>query len=312
MAKVICLGEVLVDCISNQQPECGGAPANVACGLVKLGTSAALVGAVGGDRYGQGCLDLLNQVGVDTSGMQIYPEAITRQVLVEINELGDRRFVGFNGDDQANFADRLIEPQLIPEELFTDAEFLVMGTLGLASAITASAMNQALELAEDNFVKVVIDINWRPIFWPDPLAAPPVIKELLLRADYVKFSAEEAQWLFQTSSPRAIAQELDHLEGVIITDGDQPCRYYLGEYSGQIPAYNVPVVETTGAGDAFLAGLLHQLCHNSFGQLRANPEQVRQIMTYATAVGAISTMGVGAITAQPNHEQVQNFLSQRI
>ena len=304
MAKVICLGEILIDQIAGQ-PESGGAPANVACGLVKLGTSAALISAVGGDRYGQELMDLLRRHQVDITGMQIHPAAVTREVFVEIDPQGDRHFVGFNGDGQTNFADRLIEPRPIPEALFTDADFLVMGTLGLASPVTANAMNQALDLAEDNFIKVVIDINWRPIFWSDPLAAPPVIKELLLRADYVKFSAAEAQWLFQTSSPRAIAQELDHLEGVIITDGDQLCRYYLGEYSGQFPAYNVPVTDTTGAGDAFLAGFVHQLCHSQ----TSDP---REMIAYASAVGALTTMAVGAIAAQPNQEQVQNFLSQRI
>lgn len=316
LPKVICLGETLIDRITTSDssgrevtiPYHGGAPANVACGLVKLGTPSAFIGCIGKDAAGIELLKMLNDNGVDTSGVQIHPTAPTRQVCVTHDRDGDRRFTGFMGDgDQNTFADTLLLASELPVKLFEDAEFLVLGTLGLASEVTARAISRALDLAEENFVKIVIDVNWRSIFWSNADRAPKLINDLLLRADFVKFSAEEAEWLYETSSPRAIAQELDHLEGVIMTDGGRPCRYYLGEYLGTHPAFKVEVVDTTGAGDGFLAGFLHQLCQISLDRL-SDPQVSNDIISYASAVGAIAVMGMGAIAPQPHNLQVHDFL----
>ncbi len=342
--KVICLGEILIDRItaqisnqiSNQEgdrseisevttPYHGGAPANVACGLAKLGTPSAFIGCIGRDPSGVELLQMLKNNGVDTSGVQIHLTAPTRQVCVTHSEDGDRHFTGFVGtgfvgtgfveagfaDSEVNtaFADTLLLAAELPVKLFEDAEFLVLGTLGLASEVTARAINRALDLAEENFVKIIVDVNWRSIFWSNGDLAPKLINDLLLRADFVKFSAEEAEWLYETSSPRAIAQELDHLEGVIVTNGGQSCRYYLGEYSGTQPAFKVKVVDTTGAGDGFLAGFIHQLCQSLDNF--SDPQVRSDIISYASAVGAITVMGMGAIAPQPDDLQVQNFLTKQ-
>jgi len=317
MPQVLSLGEILIDQIADDigvayeqvrswQSYVGGAPANVACALAKLGTPVGFISCVGADQ--EQLPRLLQTSGVDITGLQIHPTAPTRQVYVTRSMDGDRTFVKFSGDDQTIFADTLLSASLIPAHLFENTKFLVMGTLGLASESTAQAMYKAIEYANDYFVRIVIDLNWRPIFWRDPALAPRQILDLLTHADFLKLSADEAQWLFQTSSPRAIAQELDHLEGVIVTNGDQECRYYLGERQGKIPAFTVAAIDTTGAGDAFLAGFLHQLCQHNLDDL-ADPELTQQIMTYACAVGAITTMGMGAIAPQPNALQVQKFLN---
>ncbi len=319
MAKVLCIGEILIDQIINQsgkqfeqtQAFHGGAPANVAHILAQLGTSSAFIGCVGGDPYGLELIEALKKIGVDVSGMQIQSQAPTRQVCVNLSDAGEGSFVGFlGGDENQIFADTLLTAATIPEKLFADADFLVLGTLGLASKATASAIERALALAEAHFVKVVVDINWRPIFWSNPELAPKIINDLLLRADFVKFTAAEAEWLYKTSSPRAIAQELDHLEGVIVTDGAKPCRYYLGENTGQKPAFAVKIVDSTGAGDGFLAGFLHRLCQISADQL-TDPEVSGEIITYAAAVGAIVAMEMGAVSADNrlDHLQIQNFIN---
>ncbi len=322
MPQVICLGEILIDQIAKEiganyqevkywQSYPGGAPANVACALAKLGTTVGFIGCIGQD--GMELANVLQTAGVDTTGLQIHPTAPTRQVYVTRSMEGDRNFVKFSGvkfsgDSDPVFADALLSASLIPVELFEDAEFLVLGTLGLAAESTAQAIAQAVEYANDHFVQIVVDVNWRPIFWADPEQAPPKILDLLSHADFLKLSAEEAQWLFKTSSPKAIAQELDHLEGVIVTNGDQECRYYLGERQGKLPAFKISAIDTTGAGDAFLAGFLHQLGQHTLDDL-ADPAIVHEIMTYACAVGAITTLGMGAIAPQPTDLQVQEFLA---
>lgn len=320
MPKVLCLGEVLVDQIAVEMgvdcnqvkswtPYPGGAPANVACALAKLGTSTGFIGCVGQDAIGQELLQLLKTENVDPTGVQIHPTATTRQVYVTRTNEGDRQFAKFSGDAHTIFADTLLSADNLPKALFEEADFLVLGTLGLASEKTSEAIARALRLAEDNFVRVVVDINWRPIFWANPAQAPRLIRILLAHTDFLKVSAEEAEWLFNTSSPAAIAQALNHLEGVIVTNGPNECRYFLGERQGKRSAFAVNAVDTTGAGDAFLAGFLHQLCHHPLADLE-NSKFADAAISYACAVGALTTLGKGAIAPQPSVAQVQQFLAQ--
>lgn len=320
MPQVLCLGEILVDQIAVEvgvsrdrisawTPYPGGAPANVACGLAKLGTSSGFIGCVGNDQIGQELVQLLKTESVDTTGVQVHPNAPTRQVYVTRSPNGERAFSHFSGEASTVFADTLLSADLLPAKLFEDADFLVLGTLGLASEITSQAIARSLKLAEDNFVRVVVDINWRPIFWSNPMQAPNLMRILLSHTDFLKVSAEEAEWLFHTTSPVAIAQTLNHLEGVIVTNGNQDCRYYLGDRQGKRSAFAVDSVDTTGAGDAFLAGLLHQLCHRPLSDLD-NPAIADEIITYANAVGAIATLKMGAIASQPTDAQVKGFLAQ--
>jgi fructokinase len=323
MSQVLCLGEVLIDQIATEVGASydqvkswtaypGGAPANVACGLAKLGTSSGFIGCVGQDEVGTNLVKLLQDIGVDTTGVQVHPTAPTRQVYVTRLENGDRTFAKFSSpgtsDVEPVFADTLLDADKLPESLFAEANFLVLGTLCLADPTTAQAVQRALQLAENYYMRVVVDINWRPMFWRDPSVAPNQILNLLEHADFLKVAAEEAEWLFQTKNPYAIAEQQSHLEGVIVTNGEFGCHYYLGEHQGEHPAFKVQTQDTTGAGDSFLAGFTHQLCQYPLSQLN-DPNLVNQIIAYASAVGAITTTGLGAIAPQPTDAQVQAFLA---
>jgi len=316
--RVLCLGEVLFDCLADQlglkleqvqswTPYPGGAPANVACALAKLGTPAGFIGAVGEDESGNALVKLLQEVGVDTTGMQRHPTAPTRQVYVVRDLGGDRSFAGFGELDTDKFADTHLKAELLPQSLFQSADFLVLGTLELAYPESEGAIHRALELAELYDVKILLDVNWRPVFWPDPEIAQPKIRELFKQVDFIKLSQEEAEWLFDTTDAGAITYRLNSVEGVLVTDGDKGCAYCLGENEGKIPGFSVPVVDTTGAGDCFLAGFIHQVCQQSITSL-SDHQTVKKIITYANAAGALTTMKSGAIASQPTATEVEAFL----
>lgn len=318
-SSVLCLGEVLFDCLADQlgrkledveswTPYPGGAPANVACALVKLGTSAGFIGAVGKDRPGNELVQLLTQVGVDTTGVQYQNNSPTRQVYVVRSNAGDRHFAGFGEYDTAEFADTHLQGSQMPLSLFEGADFLVLGTLELAYPESGQAVHRALELATQYDVKVVVDVNWRPVFWKNPEIAPEVIWQILKHVDFLKLSKEEAEWLFNTTDPGAITYRVDGIEGVLVTDGENGCAYCLSENEGKIPAFSIPVVDTTGAGDGFLAGFIHQLAKQGIQSL-GDGEMAKKIVTYASAVGALTTTKAGAIASQPTAEQVETFLS---
>lgn len=314
---VLCLGEVLVDCLAEQPgaelaqvsgwtAHPGGAPANVACALAKLGTPSAFIGCVGDDATGQELLRTLQKAGTDCQGVQVHPTATTRQVLVLRSQSGDRSFAGFGAAGEAGFADENLRGAALLPQQFARARLLVMGTLGLAAPQTAAAIERALTLAKASQVEVVLDVNWRPVFWPNPAAAPGIIRQILPQVRWLKLAKEEADWLFEMTDPGAIAAQYPQLKGVLITDGDQGCAYWLGGHSGHVPAFAVDVEDTTGAGDGFLAGFLHQLVSQP-GPLQT-PELARQLVVYASAVGALTTMQLGAIAAQPTAQEIDAFL----
>jgi fructokinase len=321
MPRVICLGEVLIDQIAEDvgvpyeqvgswKPYLGGAPANVACGLAKLGTPVSLISCVGQDAAGTELLKQLGAAGVETSGVQVHPESTTREVYVTRDAQGDRSFDRFNGDAQTVYADTLMSAEHLPEHLFADAKFLVLGTLGLSNPQTSRAIGRALKLAEENFVKVIVDVNWREMFWQNPEQIAKLLPLLLKYTDFLKMTEDEAKLLFRLTSPAAIAQAYSHLEGILITNGDKDCRYYLGERQDKHAVFPVHSTDTTGAGDAFLAAFIHKIYHRPLTNL-LDPKFANDAIAYACAAGALTTLSMGAIAAQPSDRQICEFLAMR-
>jgi fructokinase len=317
--RVICLGEILFDCLADELGKSltevnswtsypGGAPANVACALVKLGTPAGFIGCVGRDLLGEKLVELLDLIGVNTSGVQRSADFPTRQVYVLRSITGDRTFAGFGKHQPHEFADAYLQADKLPTKLFLEAEFLVVGTLELAYPQTRQAVFRALELADRYNLKVVLDVNRRSMFWSDESEALPLIQKLWKYIDYVKLAEEEARWLFDTADAGKICYHLNSVEGVLISNGDAKVSYCLSDNEGQFTPVPVTVKDTTGAGDAFLAGFIHQLCIRGVNSLNT-PQTAREVIAYACAVGAIATTNSGAIDAQPTAAEVEAFLS---
>ncbi|MEL6223844.1 MAG: carbohydrate kinase [Cyanobacteria bacterium J06627_8] len=316
--RVLCLGEILFDIISNEPgvhyeqvtswtAYPGGAPANVACALTKLGTSSGFVGCIGSDEPGDALVTLLQETGVNVDGIQRHDTAPTRQIYVIRTDTGDRQFVGFGDRPTTEFADTFLVADSLPVQLFETADYLVLGTLEMAYEQTAQAIERALDLAAQHHITTVLDVNWRPMFWQDVHQANKQIQSVLKRFDILKLSRDEAEWLFDTADSNAIAAQLPSAKAVIVTDGDHGCTYRVSGYEGKVPAFIVDVDETTGAGDSFLAGFLHQLCQRGLDALE-QAEEIGEIVTYASAVGALTATRPGAIAAQPTRAEVEAFL----
>tara|TARA_B100000475_G_scaffold132490_1_gene97019 strand:- start:151 stop:1110 length:960 start_codon:yes stop_codon:yes gene_type:complete len=311
---VICLGEALIDRLGplGGDPACdqpvddrlGGAPANVACGLARLGTTVAFVGRVGGDAIGAEFQHLFRQRGVDTSTLQLDRSRPTRIVLVRRSGEGERQFQGFAGDQADGFADQALQPVALPSA----ARWLLVGTIPLASPQSAQALLEAVAQARSHGIGLALDVNWRPTFWDaaaDPAAGPTqaersAIRPLLEQAALIKLAREEALWFFAGDDPRVICSGLPQRPDVVVTDGAAPVRWCIGGESGTQPAFSPPqVVDTTGAGDAFTAGLLHRWL-----------APVAERLRFAAACGALVCAGAGGIDPQPTEPQVEAFLGE--
>lgn len=327
MAEVLCLGEALVDRL--EQPEgdhLGGAPANVACALARLGTPSAFLGRLGCDPIGEALAALLNSRGVDGSAIQWDPQRPSRIVLVQRDASGERCFGGFAGDRGLGFADQALDeheldaclPRLLnPIQTPGDPQpvspgWLISGTIPLASPLAASALNRAVATAQGAGLRLGVDVNWRPTFWDPALPpdAPPspqaldAIRPLIAQAHLLKCTVEEAQWLFGTTDPAAIAAALPRQPEVLVTAGAGAIRWSASRRRGERNTFQVLSVDTTGAGDAFLAGWLHALC-------RHPGWPVEQRIAFASACGALVCSGPGAIDPQPTEPEVLAFLSDR-
>lgn len=318
MGRAICLGEILIERFAQQPsalredvqswlPLPGGAPANVACALVKLGSEADFIGAVGSDPWGDALTRLLSDMGVGKLGLQRRLKAPTRQVYLSIDEQGDRAFAGFSESDPAIFADAHLFADGLASERFTNASFLVLGSLSLAFPDTRQSVKRAVNLAQQYQVPVLIDVNWRPTFWPHPQEAPGRVYDLLTSAQFLKVSASEADWLFGTRSPSTLSKQLPHLKGVLVTSGESGCHYAFRTVTGYVPGFEVDVEETIGAGDAFTAGFVHQLMQQGLACL-LDTSSARDAVIYANAVGALTTTRPGAIAALPTPKEVDVFL----
>lgn len=311
--QVLCLGEALVDRLgppggnpASDQPvddRLGGAPANVACALARLGTPVAFLGRLGDDSIGQSFRGLFAERGVDQGMVQCDRQRPSRTVLVRRSPAGERQFQGFAGDQGLGFADQALELQQLP----TPASWLLIGTIPLATAASAKALKAAVSDAGSKGIALALDVNWRPTFW-DPLADPAagptteaatMIRPLLEQAALIKLAREEALWFFDSDDPAAIAAGLPQRPDVVVTDGAEPVRWLIEKEMGSMPVFQPPqVIDTTGAGDAFTAGLLHRW-----------DRPVQERLRFASACGALVCGGAGAIDPQPREQDVLAFLN---
>tara|TARA_B100000945_G_scaffold140235_1_gene112314 strand:+ start:343 stop:1359 length:1017 start_codon:yes stop_codon:yes gene_type:complete len=327
--SVIAIGEALIDRLgppggdpSTDLPvsNCfGGAPANVACALSRLGANVSFIGCLGNDIYGENFKNLLIQRGINTSGLQQDNLRPTRVVLVRRDSNGERFFEGFEGDKGLGFADQAISREQIIRDwplVAEKAQWLVAGTIPLASDISSKAFLWCIENALNAGIKIAVDLNWRPTFWRNQVSKffEPSMKEknqifsILKKVSLIKLAKEEAQWFFNTSDPTEISLSFSNRPSVVVTDGSNPISWRLNNKTGKSFAI-IPssVVDTTGAGDAFTAGLIYKIISIELDQI--SQEIAEDIIRFGIACGSHVCMGVGAIDAQPYLEDIDNLLS---
>lgn len=268
---IVCVGEALVD-LFPQPPgvsvreahsfakAAGGAVLNVAVGIARLGGDATFVGAVSADAFGEFLLDVMVREGVDASGVVRRPNP-TRLAFVEGDRVGDRTFSFANERDAA---DRWLQPDQLPLEMIRAAGALHAGGGTLAKAPIRGATLRACRLAREAQRFVSFDLNVRPSLFDRPAEMREHLLAGCAQASLVKCSLQDLEALREVG-----VEERDLLElapfALVVTLGERGCRWRLRDGSaGTSRSPAVPVVDTTGAGDAFMAALLVALSGTGF------------------------------------------------
>ncbi len=327
--KVVCVGEALIDRIRNKSNKkftnfLGGAPANVACALRKLQIDSAFIGRIGSDENGKKFIEQFKKLGVDINFLQMDNDLPTRIVKVNRDNSGDRYFVGFETSLNKVFADEALDRKVIEndvkslEKLFLKTKYLVCGTIILSSSISASSVYYLFSLAKKFDLKIIIDLNWREVFWDHTTLSSQIskkervafIRNFLNYAHILKLAKEEAILFFDEVNPLVISDMILNRPDVIITDGANPISWFINGLQGTTEVFNLSeIVDTTGAGDAFLAGLISQLISLNY---LPNELDIQKCVSYASVCGLLTCLGEGAIEQQPDYLQVNEFLGSQI
>ena len=320
--QVICIGEALVDKIinksdSNYKNYLGGAPANVVCALRKLNVPAAFIGCLGDDHFGREFIQLFQKLNINFDFLQIAKQSPTRVVNVIRDEYGERSFSGFQTSNSNSFADEMLDKFSIInsvknlDKYFSNTKYIVTGTNLLASAKSAESLYFILDFAKNFRIKVIIDVNWREIFWKNANinkdAQYAKVKNFLHYAHILKLASEEAYLFFDTNDPLEISKVLINKPDVIITDGSNSIKWYLNGINGsnEVVKHTSKIIDTTGAGDAFLAGLISRYYFESDLD---NHSKIKESIRFASVCGLLTCCGEGAIEQQPEEKLVYKFL----
>ena len=320
MADIICMGELLAEFVSTANNVSledapgfikapGGAPANVAVALQRLGMPSAFVGKVGDDPFGRFLRRALEADGVDTRALFADPQARTTAVYVTVWDDGHKDLCFYRNPG----ADMLLHPEEISEVLFDGVRGFHFGSITFIDEPSASAQRRALEIATRRGLMISYDPNYRPTLWPSEERARQVIQDSFRYCHLAKVSQEEWEVATgHTDLEAGIRAVLDRgVELLVVSRGPAGAMAVTADYRIELPAFPVNVVETTGAGDGFMAAMITRLLpeREKVGSLRrVDRELVRAALEFANAVGALTCTRPGAIPALPTRQEALAFL----
>ncbi len=291
MEKIWVLGDAVVDLLPDGEGkllQCpGGAPANVAVGIARLGGKSAFIGRVGDDPFGRFMAKTLADERVNVTHMRLDPAHRTSTVVVDLDDHGERSFTFMVRPS----ADLFLEPADLPT--FSAGEWLHVCSIALSAEPSRSATFQAMADIREAGGYVSFDPNIRPDLWPDENALRRCLEQALQSADVVKLSVEELAFLTGDADVREglnTLMERCPARLVLVTQGKEGVIAWHQGAVKHYPATPVQCVDTTGAGDAFVAGLLYGL---------AAGQELVPAIALAQRCGALATTAKGAMTALP-------------
>ena len=302
---VICVGEILADMIA--QPSdgiltygryAGGAPFNVACGIARLGGDAGFYGRVGDDLIGDFLTEFAAGKGLAYCNVKKLPDRNTTLAFVELDKDGDRHFCFY----RKHTADYCFDEADIPQ-IADKANIVYIGSLALSEERGRRFMDKLIDAAKAAGKKICYDVNYRDDIFPDAESARKIYAKYIRQADIVKLSEEEVGLFSDKGNMDDAVTELAGKDKLVfVTLGGKGSLYCLHGDIHRVGAIRVRPKDTTGAGDAYFAGVLSVLD-------KEGEQAVLKAAKTGSICGSLTTLGKGAIDAFPTRGEVDKFMS---
>jgi sugar/nucleoside kinase (ribokinase family) len=291
MTEVGCAGILVEDTICGPMPQCppegqlvavdamptkaGGCAANVAIDLAKQGVRVEIIGCVGQDGAGAALKHALEEHGVDCRQLIFAGGVATSKTVILLVEGEDRRYVHFFG------ANRSFTVQQIPRDWVAGLKVFYLGGLCVMPGLRMAELSDLLQFCRSKGVVTVVDV-----VIPQQFSAASELCALLPQIDYFLPNDDEARFLTGAENPleQVRAFLARGAKTVIITQGQDGVTAARGKEYWRAGAYPASVVDPSGAGDAFAAGVIT-------GILRG--WNVPEMLRYGSALGVSATRAIG-------------------
>ncbi|WP_379971203.1 carbohydrate kinase [Ectobacillus sp. sgz5001026] len=324
MQRLFAIGEILIDFIPQQKGKAlkdvvsferapGGAPANVAAAVAKLGGNSYLISKLGEDAFGDFLIEQLQEAGVNVDKVLRTSEANTGLAFVSLREDGERDFSFYRNPS----SDLLLTEDEIDDSWFQEGDILHFCSVDLVESPMKQAHRKTIASMKEKGGLISFDPNVRLSLWHSKEACRKTILEFIPLAHLVKISDEELSFITGIEQEEKAIQSLfvGDVQVVVYTKGPDGASVYTKNAAYYLGGYKVNVQDTTGAGDAWIGGFLYQLLEKKITQhtmelgLQAH---ANEILAFANASGAITTTGKGAISSLPMKEEICAFMKERI
>ncbi len=314
MKRVVCFGEALIDFLNTgQQREggmslnCftqypGGAPANAAVAVAKLGGNASFAGQVGDDQFGHFLMEALESYDVDTSLALIHPDAPTALAFVFLDDDGERSF-SFRRD---RTADITITREQVSEAWFQDEPIVHFCSNTLTDDHIADVTRYIVQRARERGAVVSFDVNLRHNLWSTGSVNAGIVNDFVRMSDIIKFSRDELDYLSAGDADSYFAACFaGGSKAALITDGPNDLEIRTSAAQATVTPPQVTAVDTTGGGDAFIGAVLYGL--SSRGDIQdylLDIHGLQRLVSSAAHCGALAVTRQGAFPSFPTLAEV--------
>lgn len=308
---VTALGELLVDFTENGMSEQGnplleanpgGAPCNVLSMLQNLGKRTAFIGKVGADAFGQMLIQTVKEQGIDTENLVTDEEVHTTLAFVHTAEDGDRSFSFYRNPG----ADMMLKWDEVKPEILDDTRIFHFGTLSMTDEGIEAVTKKAVQKAKEMGAIISFDPNLRPPLWSNLEDAKSRMWYGISQCDILKISDDEIEFLTGTDDIDKgvrIIMEHSHPSLICATMGKHGSKaYYNGKTVFGEPFLREDTIETTGAGDTFMACVINSVLENGIDSL--TDKDLQDMLEFANAASSIITTRKGALKVMPKKNEI--------
>ena len=315
MYDICAIGDILIDYVpaADYRPDApvyqmktGGTMVNLAAASAKLGMNTLFVGKVGRDFMGRFILDELAGLGGDVRHCPEDPVHPTTQAFVSLSADGERSF----SFARRFGADIFLDKEDLPMGQTLSSAMLCFSGMCLTDEPIKSSVRYAVSKAAERGVPIAFDLNYRPGLWRHEASVKKAVAPLLPLIDIYKSSDDELYLVTGEKDFKAAAKKLAAYgcRLIVSTKGNHGAEYYYLGHTGRAPAFNVPVVDTTGAGDCFFAALLYQV--NLSGGLESlEAAHLDRMIAFANAAGSLATTKKGGVASAPALAEIGRCLT---